>query len=133
VRLGVDPADIFLPRVLLDEHLLHRHPLRQALARGKSLFLFGARQTGKTTLVNRFPCAMRVSLSLPDVRLRYERSPGLLRGEVEALKVQDLVDRGRARFILTGSAFAARAGPAASGGRVDRRLAAGHRRGAERR
>jgi predicted AAA+ superfamily ATPase len=100
--------------------------VRKALARGKSLFLFGARQTGKTTLVGRLPCAMRISLSQPDVRLRYERSPGLLRGEVEAIgtraaetplvvldevqkvpglldEVQDLVDRGRARFILTGS------------------------------
>ena len=109
----------YVPRVLED-------PLRQALARGRSLFLFGARQTGKTTLVDRIPYAMRVSLSLPDVRLRYERSPRLLRGEVEALKaggaaaplvvldevqkvpglldeVQDLVDRGRARFILTAS------------------------------
>ena len=109
----------YIPRTL-------GNPLRRALARGKSLFLFGARQTGKTTLVDRIPCALRVSLSLPDVRLRYERSPGLLRGEVEALKgggaaaplivldevqkvpglldeVQDLVDRGRARFILTGS------------------------------
>jgi predicted AAA+ superfamily ATPase len=109
----------YIPRTL-------EEPLHKALARGKSLFLFGARQTGKTTLVGRLPCAMRVTLSQPDVRLRYERSPGLLRGEVEALtpgeketpvvvldevqkvpvlldEVQDLVDRGRARFILTGS------------------------------
>jgi uncharacterized protein len=100
--------------------------LNKALARGRSVFLFGARQTGKTTLAARIPSAMRVSLAQPDIRLRYERSPGLLRSEVEALErkgtqppldvldevqkvpslrdeVQDLIDRRRARFILTGS------------------------------
>jgi len=101
-------------------------PLNKALARGRSAFLFGARQTGKTTLAGRIPSAMRITLAQPDIRLRYERSPGLLRAEVEALKkegaqpplvvldevqkvpslldeVQDLIDRRRARFILTGS------------------------------
>jgi predicted AAA+ superfamily ATPase len=100
--------------------------LRQALSRGRSLFLFGARQTGKTTLVSRIPAALRISLAQPDVRLRYEKAPGLLRGEVEVLtadgtlpplvvvdevqkvpslldEIQDLIDRHRARFILTGS------------------------------
>jgi predicted AAA+ superfamily ATPase len=68
-----------------------------------------------------------VSLVQPDIRQRYEKSPHLLRGEVEALTpprgrqrplvildevqkapvimdvVQDLIDRGKADFILTGS------------------------------
>lgn len=67
-----------------------------------------------------------LSLIRPDVRQRYERAPGLLTGEVESLKettkgipvvfidevqkvpelldvIQDLVDRGQACFILTGS------------------------------
>ncbi len=99
--------------------------LRRALDRGRSVFLFGARQTGKTTLVRRLPAQLTVSLVQPDVRLRYEKAPGLLRGEVEALPtgptpplvildevqkvpalldaVQDLIDRGVARFVLTGS------------------------------
>jgi hypothetical protein len=29
---------------------------------------------------------MRITLAQPDIRLRYGRSPGLLRAEVEALK-----------------------------------------------
>ncbi len=97
-----------------------------ALGRGRSLFLFGARQTGKTTLTGQLPAAMRVSLARPDIRLRYEKAPGALCGEVEALKssgplpplvvlaeiqkvpalldaVQDLIDRRVARFVLTGS------------------------------
>jgi predicted AAA+ superfamily ATPase len=97
-----------------------------ALARGRSLFLFGARQTGKTTLTGRLPAALRISLAQPDVRLRYEKTPGVLRGEIEALpaagafpplvvldevqkvpvlldSIQDLIDRGVARFVLTGS------------------------------
>jgi predicted AAA+ superfamily ATPase len=109
----------YIPRFL-------EHPIRQTLSRGRSLFLFGARQTGKSTLANRIAAALRISLAQPDVRLRYERSPGLLRGEVELLppegklpplvvldevqkvpslldEVQDLIDRKRARFMLTGS------------------------------
>ncbi len=100
--------------------------INRALARGRTLFLFGARQTGKTTLTGRIPAALRISLAQPDVRLRYEKAPGLLRGEIEALPadgplpplivldevqkvpelldaVQDLVDRRVARFVLTGS------------------------------
>lgn len=72
------------------------------------------------------PAELRISLARPDIRVRYEKSPGLLRGEVEALEkkgplpplvildevqkvpvlldaVQDLIDRGAARFVLTGS------------------------------
>ena len=101
--------------------------IRHSLERGKSLFLFGARQTGKTTLVSRLAPQLTVSLIRPDVRLRYEKAPALLRGEVEALSplsserlplvvldevqkvpeimdvVQDLIDRGAALFLLTGS------------------------------
>lgn len=100
--------------------------IARALRRGRSLFLFGARQTGKTTLVSRLSADVRISMAQPEIRLRYEKSPGLLRGEIEALKtngplpplivldeiqkvpmlldaVQDLIDRGIARFVLTGS------------------------------
>jgi predicted AAA+ superfamily ATPase len=101
--------------------------IRHTLDRGKSIFLFGARQTGKTTLVNRLDPQLAVSLVRPDVRLRYEKAPALMRGEVEALSplpsgrlplvvidevqkvpeimdvVQDLIDRGAALFLLTGS------------------------------
>ncbi|MDP3788776.1 MAG: ATP-binding protein [Candidatus Omnitrophota bacterium] len=97
------------------------------LGRGKSVLLVGARQTGKTTLVNRFDHDLSVSFVQPDTRQRYEKSPHLLKGEVESLipsgsgkrplvildevqkvpvildVVQDLIDRGKANFILTGS------------------------------
>lgn len=101
--------------------------IRHTLERGKSVLLLGARQTGKTTLTSRFKQDMQVSFVQPDVRQRYEKSPHLLKGEVESLTaaetgkrplvvldevqkvpvildvVQDLIDRGKANFILTGS------------------------------
>jgi len=102
-------------------------PIRRALGRNKSVLLFGARQTGKTTMISRFNAALTISFVRPEVRQRYEQSPQLLGGEVDALParlkgrrplivvdevqkvpaildvVQDLIDRGRANFVLTGS------------------------------
>ncbi len=87
----------------------------------------GARQTGKTTLARQFKSDLSISFVQPDVRQRYEKAPQLLKGEVEALApdvkgkrplvildevqkvpvildvVQDMIDRGAANFILTGS------------------------------
>ena len=100
--------------------------IRHSLGRNKSVLLFGARQTGKTTLISRFDPDLSISFILPDVRQRYEKSPGLLKAEVESIHgrakkrplvildevqkvpaildvVQDLIDRGRINFILTGS------------------------------
>lgn len=102
--------------------------LQETLARGRSVLLLGARQTGKTTLIRRLAADMTLSLVQPDVRQGYERNAGRLRGEVEALaargtsgqlplvvideiqkvpalmdSVQDLIDRQVARFVLTGS------------------------------
>jgi len=106
---------------LLEDRIGH------TLSRGKSVLLLGARQTGKTTLINRFKHDLSISFVQPDVRQRYEKSPHLLKGEVESLiskgskkrplvildevqkvpvildVVQDLIDRGKASFILTGS------------------------------
>ena len=89
--------------------------------------MLGARQTGKTTLIQRIENELFISFVRPDVRQRYEKHPGLLAGKVEALKVrnkkrrklvildevqkvpaildtvQDLIDRKQANFILTGS------------------------------
>ncbi|MGH8672764.1 MAG: ATP-binding protein [Burkholderiales bacterium] len=97
------------------------------LGRGKSVLLFGPRQTGKTTLAGRLPADMRLSLVPPEVRQRYERAPAQLAAEIEALRtrhrakrpivvldevqrvpalldvVQDAIDRKLARFVLTGS------------------------------
>ncbi|MFH1189350.1 MAG: ATP-binding protein [Candidatus Omnitrophota bacterium] len=101
--------------------------IRHTLERNKSVLLLGARQTGKTTLIGQFKHDMFVSFVEPDVRQRYEKSPHLLKGEVEAMVaaekgrrplvvldevqkvpvildvVQDLIDRAKANFILTGS------------------------------
>lgn len=101
--------------------------IRRALRRNKSVLLLGARQTGKTTLIRRFESDLFISFVQPDVRQRYEKAPHLLRGEVEALSeglkgrrplvvldevqkvplimdvVQDLIDRAKANFMLTGS------------------------------
>ena len=100
--------------------------LQQALARGKSVFLLGPRQTGKTTLISHIPTDESISLIQPGVRQHYERNPSVFCSEVEALAekvkkkpvvavdevqlvpelmdvVQDLIDRHVAQFILTGS------------------------------
>jgi len=100
--------------------------IRYTLKRGKSVLLLGARQTGKTTLVNRFKNDLSISFLEPEIRQRYEKAPHLLKAEVESLTtetsgrplvildevqkvpvildvVQGLIDRGKANFILTGS------------------------------
>lgn len=114
-------------------------PMDEILARGKSILLLGARQTGKTTLLKRrLKSDLEISLVNPDVRLRYEKNPGVLTAEVEQLKdrvrgpkvplvlideiqkvpplmdaAQDLIDRKVAAFVLTGSsARKLRRGPA---------------------
>lgn len=98
------------------------------LLRGKSVLLLGARQTGKTTLINRISSDLHLSLVQPTIRQYYEKNPAILTGEVEAIAeknqnkplvildevqkvpeildaVQDLIDRGIAKFILTGSSL----------------------------
>jgi len=100
--------------------------ISDALARDKSVLLFGARQTGKTTLIDKIPADAKLSFIQPAVRQLYEKNPSLLTGRIEALKsdknalplviidevqkvpeildvVQDLIDRKIAKFILTGS------------------------------
>ncbi len=101
--------------------------IRHTIERGKSVLLMGARQTGKTTLARQFKSDLSISFVQPDVRQRYEKAPHLLKSEVEAIApdvngkrplvildeiqkvpvildvVQDMIDRGVANFILTGS------------------------------
>src|SRR3989338_409724 len=108
-------------------HRFLEERIHHTFERGKSVLLLGARQTGKTTLISRFKHDLLISFVPPDIRQQYEKSPHLLKGEVEALAapaagkrplvifdevqkvpsildvVQDLIDRGKANFILTGS------------------------------
>ena len=97
--------------------------IKAALQRKKSILLLGARQTGKTTLLKQISADLYISLAQPTTRQRYEKSLGLLQGEIEALKpkiplviidevqkipeimdlAQDLIDWQKAQFILTGS------------------------------
>ena len=108
----------YIPRLLEEK-------IRHAIRRNKSVLLFGARQTGKTTLTDRFDSDLSISFVRPDIRQRYEKSPHLLRGEVEAIVskerktrplvvldevqkvpvildvVQDLIDRRKANWTPT--------------------------------
>lgn len=100
--------------------------INDALARDKSVLLFGARQTGKTTLINQINAGDYFSFAQPAVRQLYEKNPSLLINKIESLKktenflplviidevqkvpdvldvIQDLIDRKIAKFILTGS------------------------------
>ena len=109
----------YIPRE--QEKQIHR-----ALERNKSVLLLGPRQTGKTTLIRRLEADLTISLVTPEMRLRYEKEPDILRKEIEALRpkeknrplvvldevqkvpellnvAQDLIDRIQANFILTGS------------------------------
>ncbi|TVQ20831.1 MAG: ATP-binding protein [Spirochaetaceae bacterium] len=90
----------------------------------RSVFLFGPRQTGKTTLLRlRYPTAPWFSLLQGDVFLRLSANPGRLREELENTDpnagpvvideiqklpallddVHDLIERQGFRFVLTGS------------------------------
>src|SRR3989338_1289785 len=60
--------------------------IRRALERNKSVLLLGPRQTGKTTLIQRLVADLSISLITPEIRLRYEKEPGILRKEIEALE-----------------------------------------------
>lgn len=108
----------YIPRLLEEK-------IRHSLNRNKSVLLFGARQTGKTTLISRFSADLSISFIEPEVRQRYEKSPHLLKNEIEAISlskkrplivldeiqkvrdildvVQNVIDKGLANFILTGS------------------------------
>jgi predicted AAA+ superfamily ATPase len=102
--------------------------LKRHLDRGKSILLLGPRQTGKTTLLGGMAPDLGLSLVAPAVRQRYEKDPSLLAGEVRALSAsdsgrgrplvtidevqkvpalmdvaQELIDRGEAQFVFTGS------------------------------
>jgi predicted AAA+ superfamily ATPase len=58
----------------------------------KSFFLWGPRQTGKTTLLKSlYPDALRIDLLKTDELVRYSRQPSLLRQEVAALSPERLI------------------------------------------
>ena len=58
----------------------------------KSFFLWGPRQTGKTTLLkSMYPDALRIDLLKTDELMRYARKPSILREEVAALPENRMV------------------------------------------
>ncbi len=90
----------------------------------RSVFLFGPRQTGKTTLlVQRHPASPWFNLLQGDTFLRLSRNPGRLRQELQQASpdagpvvvdeiqklpsllddIHDLIERHGLRFVLTGS------------------------------
>lgn len=112
---------IYLKRKILPQ-------IDHGLKRGKSILLLGARQTGKTTLIQKqLKPDIYYSFIQPAIRQQYEKNPSLLGNEIEAEirqkklnnplvvidevqrvpiildVVQDLIDRHISKFILTGS------------------------------
>jgi len=100
--------------------------IEKTLARGKSILLLGPRQTGKTTLLHKLPLDRYISLANLETRIGYEQDLGRFSREIESLSakcshrpvvaideiqkipiltdaVQDLIDRDKGQFILTGS------------------------------
>ncbi len=68
-------------------------PLRKTTSRGKVRLLFGARQTGKSTLLRAVAPTNAVVINLQDPRerMRYERTPGALASELEVRGEKRLV------------------------------------------
>src|SRR3989338_2936272 len=58
--------------------------LRALIQNKKSVLLLGPRQTGKTSLLERFKFDLEIQLLSPKQRLRYEKEPDLLSDEVDA-------------------------------------------------
>lgn len=94
----------------------------QQIKKGKSLFLLGPRQVGKTTLCRQFKFDAEVNLASITDRLKFEKDPSRLEKLAQGLKnkcliyideiqkvpvlfdsVQTLVDSQKAQFVLTGS------------------------------
>ncbi|NGX52266.1 MAG: hypothetical protein KR126chlam5_00562 [Candidatus Anoxychlamydiales bacterium] len=107
-------------------HRLLNKKLERTLKRGKSVLLLGPRQTGKTTLINKYKADLEITLLISKIRRRYEVDPDQLIREVKALKrtnnrapliiidevqkvpalmdaIQYLIDKKLGQFILTGS------------------------------
>lgn len=103
--------------------------IKHTLSRGKSILLLGARQTGKTTLLNQYTqINLYYDFAKPTTRRQFENHPDSLGEEIEAYQathqaiklplvvideaqkvplitdvVQYLIDSKKAQFILTGS------------------------------
>ncbi|MBI4356630.1 MAG: ATP-binding protein [Gammaproteobacteria bacterium] len=101
--------------------------IQQALQRGKSVLFLGARQTGKTTLIEQvIHPDLHYSFAKLSTRLRYEKTAELFEKELETATAragkpplvfidevqkiprvmdiaQNLIDNKKAQFILTGS------------------------------
>ncbi len=98
--------------------------IQRMWSKGKSILLLGPRQTGKTTLINKFDVDLNISFLSTRIRIDYERNPDLILKEVAALKlkrpariiidevqkvpdimdpIQKLIDDKKAQFFITGS------------------------------
>lgn len=104
--------------------LIERNLNLNKILKNKSIFIFGPRQTGKTTfLKTSFQDAKTYSLLKSDIYLRLLKDPSLIRNELELIEgnipliiideiqklpslldeVQELIDSKNVKFVLTGS------------------------------
>ncbi len=71
---------------------MYKRSLRLPEKPKQSFFLWGTRQTGKTTLLKAcYPDALRIDLLKTDELMRYAKEPSLLREEVAALSHERLI------------------------------------------
>ncbi len=98
------------------------HIIQKQLKKGKSLFVLGPRQVGKTTLAKDLRTDLELNLATSSERLKYEKSPEILSQKALSFKkkpliyidevqkvpalfgeIQVLADQQKAQFFLTGS------------------------------
>jgi predicted AAA+ superfamily ATPase len=65
--------------------------IQKQLQKGKSLFVLGPRQVGKTTLAKRLRVDLELNLATTSERLKYERAPEILSQKALAFKKKPLI------------------------------------------
>lgn len=120
ITIFTDNVPMSLLKRQIEQHIC------QHLENGESILLLGARQTGKTTLVQQLKHDHYITMAIPSNRQKYEKNPDAIINETQYINqtlarkpriiideiqltpklmdaIQYLIDESLAQFILTGS------------------------------